>query len=50
MQLDVTVKPDALQDIGGQVLVWVMTEPAFEAAEVEVGAWRGVAESLGMRR
>ena len=42
MQLNVAVKPDALQDIGGQVLVWVMTEPAFEAAEVEVGAWRGV--------
>ena len=42
MQLNVGVKPDALQDIGGQVLVWVMTEPAFEAAEVEVSVWRGV--------
>ena len=42
LQLDIGVEPDALQDVGGQVLVRVMTEPAFKVAEVEVSVRRGV--------
>jgi hypothetical protein len=42
LQLDISIEPDAFKDVGGQVLVRVITEPAFKVAEVEVGVRRDV--------
>ena len=42
LQLDIGVESDPFEDIGSQILVWVVAEPTLEVSEVEVGVRRGV--------
>ena len=42
LQLDIGVESDPFEDIGCQILVWIVTESALEVGEVEVGVWSGV--------